>query len=107
LNFYNSRICRKNLFGVVSANVNFTTGAFQITGTTANMIFSSQTTYINKQNGQFHTNQGKIGLRNGPQIDASLTGAIFGTQGNGIGGVVNSNLDAENSYLGAFAGLQE
>lgn len=92
--------------GDVTFNVNFNTGAATVTGATTNYVFSSTNMTVDTLSGNFYTTNGTIGRRSGVQVDASITGAVYGTTGLGVGGVVNSDLDADTGYLGSFAAVR-
>ena len=92
--------------GDVTFNVNFNTGAASVTGATTNYVFSSTNMTVDTLSGNFYTANGKIGRRSGVQLDANIAGAVYGTTGLGVGGVVTSDLDADVGYFGSFAAVR-
>ena len=92
--------------GDVTFNVNFNTGAATVTGATTNYVFSSTNMTVDTLSGNFYTANGTIGRRSGVQLDANIAGAVYGTAGLGVGGLVNSDLDADEGFIGSFAAVR-
>lgn len=92
--------------GDASFIVNFNTGAATVTGATTNYVFSSTNMTVDTLSGNFYTANGTIGRRSGVQLDANIAGAVYGTTGLGVGGVVISDLDADDGFFGSFVAVR-
>lgn len=96
--------------GDVTLNVNFGSKSATITGVTDNFIFSSSSIAVNTSSGHFSSSTAEIGQRTGAniRIPATIEGSFYGTNGNGMGGIVTGGLNVvtNSGYLGSFAGTQ-
>ena len=88
--------------GTFGMNVNFETSTGSITGASDNYIFSDNNIIINSINGEFSGSSTTIGPRDNIKVPATLAGSFYGTNANGVGGVVSTDLNQDDGYVAVF-----
>lgn len=79
----------------------------QITGATENYQFVSATVALNKTTTALSSSDVEIGPIMGTTLPATLAGNIVGSAGQGVGGIVSSDVVNGSSYLASFYGQLE
>lgn len=79
----------------------------QITGATESYQFVSATVALNKTTTALSSSDVEIGPIMGTTLPATLAGNVVGSEGQGVGGIVSSDVVNGSSYLASFYGQLE
>jgi len=92
--------------GQFTLTVDFTQSGNPMTlsATTNTYQFASSDMSINTTTGAFASDSAGIGLRTGGTQSADIHGSLFGTNAQGVGGVVRSQSTSPQVFIGAFYG---